>query len=43
MVTAAPTTAESARIRAIASGRSAGLTVRASKLAFMPAALKPAL
>jgi hypothetical protein len=43
MVTAAPTTAESARIRAIAAGRSAAVTVWAWQLASMPAAAKPAV
>src|SRR3989441_10333476 len=43
MVTAAPNTPGSARIPAIASGRSAGATVRTSQRASIPAAAKPAL
>src|SRR2546422_3716259 len=43
MVTAAPNTPGSARIRAIASGSSAGATVRTSQRASIPAAAKPAL
>jgi len=43
MVTAAPNTVESARIRAIASGSWAGAIDRNSQLASMPAAMKPAL
>jgi len=40
---AAPRTLRSARIRAIASARSAGATERTSQRAAMPAAAKPAL
>src|SRR2546421_12624184 len=43
MVTAAPRTPRSARIRAIASGRSGGTTARTSQRASIPAAAKPAL
>src|SRR2546429_9184779 len=43
MVTAAPRTPRSARIRAIASGSWAGATARTSQRASIPAAAKPAL
>jgi hypothetical protein len=43
MVTAAPTTVESARILAMAARRSRGATVCASQVALMPAAVNPAL
>src|SRR2546426_10308627 len=43
MGTAAPNPPESARIRAMASGSSAGATVRTSQRASIPAAAKPAL
>src|ERR1700674_5754630 len=43
MVTAAPRTPRSARMRAIAWGSSAGPTFRTAQLASIPAAAKPAL
>src|SRR5438445_6303681 len=43
MVTAAPCMPPSARIRAIATARSAGATARTSQRASIPAAAKPAL
>jgi hypothetical protein len=43
MVTAAPNTLRSARMRAMASGSSAAETVRTSQVASIPAAAKPAL
>src|SRR6266849_1573194 len=43
MVTAAPRTPRSARMRAIAWGSSAGPTFRTSQIASIPAAAKPAL
>src|SRR5260370_31255703 len=43
IVTAAPSTLRSARMRAMASGSSAAETVRTSQVASIPAAAKPAL